>query len=52
MQTETAIKEELNRHIARRKVIFNDPEKENEKKIHDCVISTLEWVLKGGAKDE
>ena len=52
MQTEETIKEELSRHIARRKLIFNDPTKESERKIHDDIISTLEWVLKGSAKND
>lgn len=52
MQTENVIREELNRHIAKRKLILNDPEKQNDKKIHDCIINTLEWVLKGGIKSD
>ena len=51
MKTESQIKEELNKHIARRKVIINNPEKQNEKKIHESIIETLEWVLGGKAND-
>ena len=47
MKSEEQIREELNKHIARRKVIFNDPEKQNEKKIHESIIEALEWVLGG-----
>lgn len=52
MQTEENIREELKRHIAHRKVIWNDPDKQNHKKIEDTIISTLEWVLRGGADNE
>lgn len=52
MQTEKAIKEELKRHIAHRHIIWNDPEKQTDKKIEDWIISTLEWVLKGGDKND
>ena len=46
MKTEKQIKEELEKHIKHRKKIYNDPKKKKEKLIHDCIIETLEWVIK------
>ena len=51
MKSENEIKEELNKHIARRKIIFNDPEKKKDKKTHEIIIETLEWVLGGKTND-
>ena len=51
MKTEHEIREELKKHIAYRKVILNDPTKVKDKKLHECVISTLEWVLGGKTND-
>lgn len=45
MRTEQEIREELKKHIAHRKVIWDDKEKQNDKKIHNWIICTLEWVL-------
>lgn len=45
------IKQELERHVKHRKEICNDPSKKNDKKIHDIVIETLEWVLKDGEEN-
>ena len=51
MKSEKEIREELNKHISMRKEIFNNPEKQNYKKIHEIIIETLEWVL-GEKKEE
>ena len=50
MKSEEQIREELKKHIAKRKVIFNDPEKQNDKKTHEIYIEVLEWVLGGNSK--
>ena len=50
MKSEEQIREELKKHIAKRKVIFNDPEKQNDKNTHEIYIEVLEWVLGGNSK--
>ncbi len=52
MKTTEQIQEELEKHIEHRKEIYNNPNKQNDKKIHDIIIKTLEWVLKDGDKDD
>lgn len=51
MKTEQEIRNELNKHIARKKLILNDPKKVKDRKLHEHIISTLEWVLGGKTND-
>lgn len=51
MQKEEKIREELQSHINHRKKIRNNPNEQNNKKIHDIIIETLEWVLKDGEEN-
>lgn len=51
MQKEEKIQEELQKHIAHRKRICNNPNEQNNKKIHNIIIETLKWVLKDGEEN-
>ena len=51
MKTEEQIRKELKKHIAHRRLIMNDPQKERDKDIDNWIISTLEWVIGGKIND-